>query len=80
MKTLRAGTVKRIHVDRRVIAMNRKHGTKLPHWTIQTSKGPVKCHDWWIVKGGVYGVNAHAKQLSCGARVYMVTHAEVQYR
>lgn len=77
---LPAGTVKRIHVDRRVIAQNRKNGTKLPHWTIQTSKGPIKCNEWWISGGQIWGVRPGTKQLSCGARVYMVTHAAVEYR
>ena len=78
MKTLRAGLVKRIHVDRQVIAQNRKNGTSLPHWTIQTSKGPIKCSEWWLT-GRLAGSPPGAKQLSCGARVYMTTVAEVQY-
>jgi hypothetical protein len=79
MKTLPAGTVKRIHVDRRIIAQNRKNGTKLPHWTIQTSKGPIKCSEWKLL-GPIQGSGPDDKQLSCGARVYMVTRSEVEYR
>lgn len=79
MKYLRAGTIKRIHVDRRVLAMNRKHGTKEPAWTIQTSKGPIKCREWWTT-GLAWGSGPEAKQLSCGARMYIVTYAKVEYR
>lgn len=76
---LEAGTIKRIHVDRRVIAANRKNGTQLPPWTIQTSKGPIKCFTWKTL-GPVQGVGPDYPQLSCGARIYMVTHAKVEYR
>lgn len=77
MKTLPAGPIKRIHVDRRVIAQNRKYGTDLPSLTIQTSKGPIKAS---VVRvKGMIEFNQHAKQLSCGARIYGTTWAEVRY-
>ncbi len=79
MPTLKAGTIKRIHVDRRVITQNRKDGGTRPHWTIQTSKGPIKCHEWKLY-GPVQGSSPMDKQLSCGARVYIMTHAAVEYR
>lgn len=77
MKTLPAGTVKRIHVDRRVIAQNRKTGGRAPALTIQTSKGPIKA--WWIDIRGPIIFNQKAKQLKCGARIYGHTYAEVRY-
>ncbi len=79
MKSLPAGTVKRIHVDRRVVAQNRKDGGQRPPWTIQTSKGPVKCFTWRL-HGPIQGVGPDYPQLSCGARIYMVTYAQVEYR
>lgn len=76
---LAAGTVKRIHVDRRVLAQNRKSGGDKPAWTIQTSKGPIKCSEWKL-HGVIQGSGPQDKQLSCGARVYMVTYAKVEYQ
>lgn len=79
MKILRGGLIKRIHVDRQVIAKNRRDGTTLPHWTIQTSKGPIKCRSWMVIKGTVRGSNPEMRPLSCGARVYIETTAPVGY-
>jgi hypothetical protein len=42
MRTIRRGLIKRIHVDKQVIARNRKLGLSDPAITIQTSKGPKK--------------------------------------
>lgn len=77
MKTLKSGTIKRIHVDRQVLAKNRKYGTFDPAYTIQTSKGSIKAHVVQI--DGFLEFNQHNKQLSCGARMYGVTHSEVRY-
>lgn len=78
MKSLKAGLVKRIHVDRQILARNRKNGTNEAAYTIQTSKGPIKAH---IVQvDGFLEFNQFNKQLSCGARMYGVTHAEVRYQ
>lgn len=77
MTTLFAGTIKRIHVDRRVIAQNRKSGGDEPAWTIQTSKGPIKCRFWNIV--GAASGRQGAKPLSCGARMYIETTAQLVY-
>ncbi len=75
---LPAGTVKRIHVDRRVIAQNRKNGTNMPALTIQTSKGPIKAKVVEI--RGDLRFDQNAPQLKCGARIYGITMAEVVYR
>lgn len=73
---LPAGTIKRIHVDRRVLASNRKHGRSDPAWTVQTSKGPYKAIRV-EVHGHLVG-DQRAKQLSCGARMYLETRAAVE--
>lgn len=77
MKTLKAGTVKRIHVDRHVLAWNRKHGANAPAYTIQTSKGSIKTKI--IVVHGTLVFDQTMRQLSCGARMYGITHAKVEY-
>ena len=68
-----AGTIKRIHVDRRVMAHNLKYHTSKPPITVQTSRGSVKAqrvdiqgHSRMVYPG---------KQLSCGARVWVETRA-----
>lgn len=73
---LTAGTVKRIHVDRRVLAQNRKDGGDRPAWTVQTSKGPYKARRV-EVHGYLVG-DQRMKQLSCGARMYLETRAAVE--
>jgi hypothetical protein len=73
---LRAGTIKRLHVDRRVMAQNRKYGTSLPPITVQTSSGPHKAQRV-VVKGPSTFVHSPDKPLSCGARVWIETRAEV---
>ena len=71
------GTIKRLHVDRHVIAANRQHGTNLPPITVQTSRGPHKAHRV-TVKGPSVFVHSPEKPLKCGARVWIETHAEVE--
>lgn len=75
MKILPAGTVKRVHVDRRIMQQNTKTGTNLPAYTIQTSKGSIK------VKrvGGYFIFDQNRPRLSCGARMYGETRGEIWY-
>jgi len=72
----KAGTIKRIHVDKHVIAANLKHGRNDPPITIQTSKGSHKCFGVDI-KGDSRFVYRPTKPLSCGARLWIETRAEV---
>lgn len=76
MKRLKSGIIKRIHVNMHHIRSNLKKGTDLPVITVKTSKenhygnnveikGPSK-----IIHPG--------KALSCGARVWIETHAEIE--
>jgi hypothetical protein len=72
--TLREGLVKRIHVDQKRIKANHKNGTNLPTMTVQATGGPYKGHRVNIngpscLQGG--------DPLSCGARVWIYTTAEV---
>jgi len=72
---LSEGYIKRLHVDKHVVHKNRKTGSKNPPITIQTSAGPLKC-----MKAEIHGPSAleySDKPLSCGARVYITTTAEV---
>lgn len=73
---LKRGTIKRIHVDRHVIAGNKKHGTNNPPITVQTSKGSLKTYEA-VIKGSSRFVYRPNKPLSCGARVWIETLAEV---
>ncbi len=73
-----AGTVKRIHVDKRIIMQNLKSGRTDPPITVQTSRGSVKC-----AKVMVFGTSTMVyrpdKPLNCGARIWLETRAEVMY-
>lgn len=81
-----AGTIKRIHVNQHNIRANVKNELEapgkfdlLPEVTVKTSKGNIK--------GMVAEINGPSKvvsvnyngstPLSCGARVWIETHAEV---
>lgn len=75
---LKAGTVKRLHVDRRVIARNAKvpRDKREPPITVQTSKGPIKCWNAYI-KGPSEFIYAPEFPLPCGAKLYIKTYAAV---
>lgn len=76
--TLPRGTVKRIHVDRRIVAQNKRDGRDAPAITIQTSSGPIKCRHVTVAGSGEMIQRDH-KPLSCGARIWFETRAAVQY-
>ena len=70
------GRVKRIHVHQQAIAANRKdRTTERPVLTVQTSRGPVHGHEVEIK--GASRVVYSEEPLSCGARVWIETTAEV---
>jgi len=70
------GTIKRIHVDRHVVARNRKKGESNPPITVQTSKGPHKAARVDIL-GLSRFVYRPEKPLACGATLWVETTAEV---
>lgn len=79
---LPAGKLKRIHVNRSVMAANLKNGTSRPVVTVKTAKKNYYCHSVTInglatmVTAGQPGPDGIIrKRLSCGARVYLETTA-----
>ena len=71
-----AGTIKRLHVDRAVVARNRKLGEHAPAITVQTSKGAHKGHSV-VIHGPSLFVQSSYKPLPCGARLWVETKAAV---
>lgn len=76
MKTLEHGTIKRIHVNRQVIAANLKHGRNDAPITVQTSRGPHKAYSVEI-EGPSRFVYRPDNPLHCGARLWIETTAQV---
>ena len=79
LKTLKSNTIKRLHVDKHIIQANLKHDRTDPPITIQTSKGSIKCMEAHI-KGPSTFVYYPDKPLSCGARLWIETKAEIEYK
>lgn len=71
------GTIKRIHVDRQVIARNQKHGTYDPPIKVQTSKGPIAC-DGAVIHGPSLVIYRPDKPIASGARLWIETRAAVE--
>jgi hypothetical protein len=66
----------RIHIDQHAIRANNKNGTQLPVISVKTYKSNTKCHEVEI-NGPSKLVYSPDKPLSCGARVWIETEAEV---
>jgi hypothetical protein len=66
-------TIKRLHVDRRRVRAGEPNAV-----TIQTSKGPIKAQRVEI-RGPSTFVYSPDKPLSCGAKAWIETRAEVAY-
>ena len=71
-----AGLLKRLHVDQHRIRSNHKDGSDLPVLTIQARGGPYGAHEV-LVDGPSRFVYREENPLSCGARVFVETTAEV---
>lgn len=69
------GVIKRIHVNQHVIRSNAKGGDE-PPLTVKTSKSNTKCYRA-EVRGPSTVVYSPDKPLSCGAKVWIETEAEV---
>jgi len=67
---------KRIHVNQHVVRANKKNGTKEPCITVKTSKSNTYCNTVHI-QGESKVIYSPDKPLSCGARVWIETEAEV---
>lgn len=70
-------TIKRIHINQHMIKSNRKYHINKPVITIKTSKSNTYCHSVDI-KGPSKVVYSPDKPLSCGARVWIETEAEIE--
>ena len=68
--------IKRIHVNQHHIRSNLKTGNNLPPLTVKTSNDNIKCHDV-VIYGSSRVVYSPDKPLSCGAKVWIETHAPV---
>lgn len=66
-----------IHVNQHVIRANNKYGTNDPVLTVKTYKSNTYAHEVNI-KGESKVVYSPQKPLSCGAYVWIETHAEVE--
>ena len=75
-KTLGKGTLKRIHVNQHVIRANHRTGGSEPPITVKTYAANVRCHVARI-QGPSELVYRPNQPLSCGARLWIETRAEV---
>jgi hypothetical protein len=76
VSTIRPGLIKRIHVNKHVIRSNLKHGKNDPAITVQLSSGPLRARNVEIKGPGRFVTGE--KPLSCGARIWFETRAEVE--
>lgn len=74
---LKPERVRRLHVDQHAIKANTIDGGTRPCVTIQTSNGPLKCHEARI-DGPSTLVSRPDRPLSCGARVWIETTAAIE--
>ena len=70
-------TIKRIHVNQHVIRRNKKTGENKPPITVKTSKSNDYFHIVEI-KGSSRLIYSPDKPLSCGARLWIESHADVE--
>ena len=69
--------MKRIHVNMHKVRANKKHGTNEPVLTIKEGGTNTYCHEVDIL-GPSKLVYRPDKPLSCGARVWIETKAEIE--
>ena len=67
----------RVHVNQHKIRSNAKTGNREPVLTVKTYKDNRYCHEA-IIHGESKVVHSPHKPLSCGARVWIETQAEVE--
>ena len=71
--------MKRIHVNMHKVRANKKHGTNEPVLTIKEGKSNTYCHEVDIL-GPSKLVYRPDKPLSCGARVWIETDADIKIK
>ena len=69
--------MKKIHINQHKIRANKKHGTNEPVITIKEKKNNTYCHNVEIL-GPSKIVYRPEKPLSCGAKVWIETDAEIK--
>jgi hypothetical protein len=74
--TIREGLIKRIHVDQHRIKSNAKSGADEPVLTVQAQGGPYKAHE--VEVKGPSRIIYDGRTLSCGAKAWIETTAEVE--
>lgn len=76
MNVLRGGVLTRIHVNRHVIAANKKSGDRLAVFTIKHRGRTIYAHEVEMSGRLVYRPD---KPLSCGAQAWIETREDVRY-
>ena len=71
--------VKRIHVNKQVIAANRKYGRNDPVITIKHRGTNTYCHEVEIL-GPSKVIYRPEKPLNCGARVWIETYSDIRIK
>tara|TARA_R100001244_G_scaffold53_1_gene71 strand:- start:58 stop:276 length:219 start_codon:yes stop_codon:yes gene_type:complete len=71
--------IKRIHVNQHRIKSNKKHNKNDPVITVKTSKSNTYGHEV-IIHGMAKVIYSPNKPLSCGARVWIETEADVEVK
>ena len=69
--------LKRIHINMHYIRANRKDGGRRPVVAVRTSRGVEYGHRA-LIKGPAQVIYSPDKPLSCGARVWIETRADVE--
>lgn len=69
--------LKRIHVNQHVIRANKKHGRHDPPLRVKTSRENTAAHSVRIM-GPSKVIYSPDRPLSCGARVWIETRADVE--
>jgi len=69
---------KRIHINQHIIRRNQKTGEREPVITVKTYKENTYCHEV-LIDGPCKVIYSPDKPLSCGARVWVETEADVEY-
>jgi len=67
---------KRIHVNQHIIRSNKKNDERKPVLTVKTYKSNDYCHEA-IITGPSKVIYSPDKPLSCGAKVWIETDADV---
>lgn len=76
--TLPAGVTRHIHVNRNTINSNTKHGKNDPVVTVKEGNKNYYGRD--VIIRGETRLTQEECQLSCGARVYIITEGEIEIR